>query len=189
MVSTFVENVKQKIQAKSKPKNPNRKPKKPKKKPALEDDSGPGTVYLAHIPHGFYEEEMTKYFSQFGKILKLRLARSRKTGNPKGFAYIQFVSEAVAKIVAESMNNYLFFEKLLKCEFIPADKLHEGVFNGWKGKYLASDRHRLRQNRFKKEEKVVQNKARRLNRLQKLKTSLMEKGIDFKVKPFVPKKV
>ena len=40
----------------------------------------PGVVYVGHIPHGFYEEEMRKYFSQFGTVTRLRLARSRKVG-------------------------------------------------------------------------------------------------------------
>jgi len=35
---------------------------------------------VGHIPHGFYEEEMSKYFSQFGTVSRLRLARSKKVG-------------------------------------------------------------------------------------------------------------
>jgi len=40
----------------------------------------PGVVYVGHIPHGFYEEQMRKYFSQFGTVTRLKLARSRKVG-------------------------------------------------------------------------------------------------------------
>lgn len=36
-----------------------------------------GIVYLGHIPHGFYEEQMTKYFTQFGKVTRVRVVRSR----------------------------------------------------------------------------------------------------------------
>ena len=35
-------------------------------------------MYLGHIPHGFYEEEMRKYFSQFGRVTRLKLSRSKK---------------------------------------------------------------------------------------------------------------
>ena len=38
----------------------------------------PGAIYLGQIPHGFYENEMKGYFSQFGKITRLKLFRSRK---------------------------------------------------------------------------------------------------------------
>ena len=39
-----------------------------------------GVVYLSNVPHGFYENQMFKFFSQFGKVTNLRLGRSKKTG-------------------------------------------------------------------------------------------------------------
>lgn len=39
-----------------------------------------------------------------------------QTGNSKGYAFVEFASEDVAKIVADTMNNYLFGERLLKCK-------------------------------------------------------------------------
>lgn len=76
------------------------------------------TIYLGSIPHGFYEEQMKSYFSQFGKVVSVNLARSSKTGRSKGFAFVQFRNEDVAKIAAETMNNYLMYNKVLKCKFI-----------------------------------------------------------------------
>ena len=43
-----------------------------------------------------------------------------QTGNSRGYAYIQFTHDEVAKIVAETMNNYLMFEKLIKCKSFKA---------------------------------------------------------------------
>lgn len=40
-----------------------------------------------------------------------------QTGNSKGYAFVEFASEDVAKIVADTMNNYLFGERLLKCKY------------------------------------------------------------------------
>ena len=74
-----------------------------------------GVVCLSRIPHGFYENEMRKYFSQFGTVTRLKLFRSRKTGRSRGFAFIEFQFSEVAAIAAEAMNNYLMFNKLLKC--------------------------------------------------------------------------
>jgi nucleolar protein 15 len=37
-----------------------------------------GTIYLGRIPHGFYEDEMKGYFSQFGDVTRLRLSRNKK---------------------------------------------------------------------------------------------------------------
>lgn len=36
-----------------------------------------GIIYLGHIPHGFYEEQMTDYFKQFGNVTRVRVVRSK----------------------------------------------------------------------------------------------------------------
>ena len=41
-----------------------------------------GVIYIGHIPHGFYEGAMKDYFSQFGKVTRLKVSRSRRvSGN------------------------------------------------------------------------------------------------------------
>jgi hypothetical protein len=37
-----------------------------------------GVVYLGHIPFGFFEAEMRKFFAQFGTVLRIKLARNYK---------------------------------------------------------------------------------------------------------------
>ena len=37
-----------------------------------------GIVMIRNFPHGFYEKQMFDYFSQFGEVTKLKIARSRK---------------------------------------------------------------------------------------------------------------
>ena len=39
-----------------------------------------------------------------------------QTGKCKGFGFVEFECDEVAKIAAQTMNNYLMFNKLLKCE-------------------------------------------------------------------------
>ena len=39
-----------------------------------------------------------------------------QNGESKGFAYVEFLHEEVAKIVAETMNNYLMYNCCLKCK-------------------------------------------------------------------------
>merc|ERR1712121_255767 len=66
----------------------------------IDADDKPGTIYVGHIPHGFYENQIRDYFTQFGTVNKVRLARSKKTGGYKGYGYVQFAEEEVAKIAA-----------------------------------------------------------------------------------------
>lgn len=35
-------------------------------------------IYVGRIPHGFYEKQMRSYFSQFGKILRIKISRNRR---------------------------------------------------------------------------------------------------------------
>lgn len=93
-------------------------------------NDGPGVVYVGRIPHGFYEHEMREYFAQFGDISRLRLSRSRKSGASKHYAFVEFTSAGVANIVADTMNNYLMFGHILKCNVVPREQVHESL---WKG--------------------------------------------------------
>ncbi|KAH0548539.1 hypothetical protein GP486_007916 [Trichoglossum hirsutum] len=109
------------------------KEKKTRRKLGGIEQSGndtPGVIYVGRIPHGFYEHEMRSYFSQFGEITRLRLSRNRKTGRSKHYAFIEFASSEVARIVAETMDNYLMFGHILKCKVIPQEQVHEDL---WKG--------------------------------------------------------
>ncbi|XP_045484984.1 MKI67 FHA domain-interacting nucleolar phosphoprotein-like [Pieris rapae] len=81
-----------------------------------------GLVYLSHIPHGFYENEMSQYFRQFGMVTNVRVIRSKRTGNSKGYAFVEFMDPTVAQVVAETMNNYLMGKRLIKAVYIPPEK-------------------------------------------------------------------
>jgi nucleolar protein 15 len=37
-----------------------------------------GVIYLGRVPHGFYEDQMKTYFTQFGDVTRLRLSRNKK---------------------------------------------------------------------------------------------------------------
>ena len=87
-------------------------------------------VYLGHIPDGFEEGQMRQFFTQFGAITNLRLSRSKKTGAPKHYAFIEFETPEVASIVAETMNNYRLFGRSLVCEVMNSDDVHSDL---WKG--------------------------------------------------------
>eukprot|EP00442_Polarella_glacialis_P055210 CAMPEP_0115090164 /NCGR_PEP_ID=MMETSP0227-20121206/25230_1 /TAXON_ID=89957 /ORGANISM="Polarella glacialis, Strain CCMP 1383" /LENGTH=325 /DNA_ID=CAMNT_0002481185 /DNA_START=102 /DNA_END=1079 /DNA_ORIENTATION=+ len=112
-----------------------------------------GVIYLGHIPNGFFEPQMQQYFSQFGQVTRMRLSRSKRTGGSKGYAYIEFKEESVAKIVAQTMNKYLLFEKSLVCEYVPKEKRHAKLFKGCRT--VVEDK---RGKRLEKERQVVNDR-------------------------------
>lgn len=145
----------------------------------------PGVVYLGEIPHGFYENQMREFFAQFGKVRRLRLARSKKTGNSKGFAFIEFACEDVAKIVAETMNNYLMYEKLLKCRVIPADEVKPGLFIGCNREFRRPISHKVARKRHNKPKSRTQQLAsmnKVLKGIGKKKAKLEALGIQYNPK-------
>lgn len=71
---------------------------------------------------------MKKYFSQFGDVTRIRVARSEKTGRSKGHAFVEFRIPEVAQIAAETMDNYLMYKKMLKTAYIPPEKQLHNYF-------------------------------------------------------------
>ena len=106
-----------------------------KKKIYLGNSGERAIVYITHLPHGFYEKQLHQFLSQFGTITNLRVGRSDKTGNSKGYAFVEFKFPEVAKIVAETMNNYLMFDRIVKCQVVDpvrAKKGRKGFFSKYR---------------------------------------------------------
>lgn len=160
-----------------------------KRKPVQAVKSITGLVYVGHIPHGFYEEEMTEYFKQFGKVNRVRVARSRNTGKSRGYGYVEFEHPEVAKIAADTMNNYLMCGRLLKATYISPEKQHGRYFSGepWsENTYPKAVRRlsvtELRNKKIDKSEyeSFVQSTKDKLSALEK---KLKTKGLDMKFTP------
>lgn len=141
-------------------------------------------VYISHIPHGFYEKAMRQFFTQFGTVTNLRLGRSKKTGRSCGFAFVEFKYREVATVVAESMNNYLMFDRLLKCSVVPKERTSRAIFQGKvKEKRppakLARMKHKRLVNAVKCEETVQKRQVRQVKRVRKSMAKLKKAGIDY----------
>ncbi|PWY93791.1 hypothetical protein BO94DRAFT_487274 [Aspergillus sclerotioniger CBS 115572] len=139
----------------------------------------PGTVYVGRIPHGFYEHQMRAYFSQFGDITRLRLSRNRITGRSKHYAFIEFESVSVAKIVAATMDNYLMYGHILKCKYVAPEQLHPEIWKGANRRFKRTPWNRIEKKRLDKgktreqwTERIDREQKRRLAKAEKLKAVL-----------------
>lgn len=126
-----------------------------------------GVIYIGRLPDGFEEKELSKYFSQFGEITNVKLARNKKTGNTRHFAFLEFSNGDDAKVAQETMNNYLLMNHQLKVELVNEDfksskKAKKGYFRVSK---LKKDVKKLNEN----------DKAKR----EKRKAALKAAGINF----------
>ncbi|RMC18712.1 hypothetical protein DUI87_04608 [Hirundo rustica rustica] len=149
------------------------------KRPAKEELT-PGVVFVGHLPRGLCEPQLREYFGQFGTVKRLRLSRSKKTGGSKGYAFMEFESDDVAKIVADTMNNYLFSERLLKCHFVPPEKVHENLFQDCDRIFRKPSRPAVqRYNRTRSQLQKARMTQRLLRKERLLRKKLAAKGIQY----------
>jgi len=118
---------------------------------------------------------MHHYFSQFGAVSRLRLARNRRTGKSKHFAFIEFVSRDVAEVVAETMDGYLIPPHRLVCKVV--EEVDEKVWKGANSMFkrvpwakINRERLERKKSRGKWEELVRKNEERKVKRTEKIKS-------------------
>lgn len=148
-----------------------------------EDDEQTGIIYIGHLPHGFYEQEMKGFFGQFGAIKNVRLSRSKKTAQSKGYAWVQFRTPEVAPIAAQAMDGYMMFSQKLQVHVVKKADVHPELFKGanrrfkekdWRG--MAADVHN---NADRTVEQAAERLSRTLKRDRQRKKAIKESGIDY----------
>ncbi|XP_029967756.1 MKI67 FHA domain-interacting nucleolar phosphoprotein [Salarias fasciatus] len=151
-----------------------------KNKPRKFNELTPGVVYVGHLPLGLFETQLKEYFEQFGKVRRLRLSRSKKTGGSKGYAFVEFDCDEVAKIVAETMNNYLMGERIIKCHVVEPEKVHEKLFVGSQTQFKKPSHPAVsRYNKPHAPEQIAKMTSKLLRKEAKLRKRLAAHGIDY----------
>ncbi|KAK4155111.1 hypothetical protein C8A00DRAFT_13851 [Chaetomidium leptoderma] len=159
--------------------------KAPKAKKATKSagSSGtPGVMYLARLPHGFYEHELRAYFGQFGEITKLRVVRNKKTGASRHRAFLEFADAEVADIAARTMDKYLLFGHILAAKVVPPAQVHPDLFKGANRRFKVVPWNKMAGNQLERplsesqwQVKISKEEKRRASRAEKLK----EMGYEF----------
>ncbi|CBY20125.1 unnamed protein product [Oikopleura dioica] len=108
----------------------------------------PAVLYVGHLPAQFSEPSLRKYFEQFGRIIRLRLSRSKRTGKSKGYAFFEYDDAKNARIAAKTMDKYLFHERLLVCKVMDKTKVHEHLWKGANMKFMPGLCHRANRARL-----------------------------------------
>ncbi|XP_043103994.1 MKI67 FHA domain-interacting nucleolar phosphoprotein [Puntigrus tetrazona] len=151
-----------------------------KNRPKSGQSLSSGVLYVGHLPRGLFEPQLKSYFQQFGKVTRIRVSRSKKTGRSKGYGFVEFECDEVAKIVAETMNNYLIGERLIKCQVMPPEKVHEKLFLGSKLGFKRPKQPAVtRYNKKHAEEDQKKVASKLLSKESKLRKRLAAKGIDY----------
>ncbi|CEF67267.1 MKI67 FHA domain-interacting nucleolar phosphoprotein [Strongyloides ratti] len=103
-------------------------PKFSKKKMSKNPEDFSSIIKISRLPYGFFEEELLNFFTQFGKVIRVRVPRSKKTLNFKRYAYVEFELPEIAEIVAETMDNHMMFDNLIKVQHLKYKDVPEKFF-------------------------------------------------------------
>ncbi|GAC99614.1 hypothetical protein PHSY_007217 [Pseudozyma hubeiensis SY62] len=142
----------------------------------------PGVLYIGRLPKGFFEKQLKSYFSQFGDVTRLRVSRNKKTGASKHYAFVEFADRDVAKIVEETMHNYLIDGRLLQVKEVSKDKVHPELWVGANQKFnrVPGDRiERVVRGREKSEQQQRTSNQRLMDRQQRRREKLEKLGIEY----------
>ena len=102
---------------------------RPSTKP-LKASKAQAVIRVSRLPHEFSEKEIRQLFGQFGRIVKLRLSRSSRTGRSRGFAFLQYELPEISKIAAEATNNYFIGGHPIKVEGVAPESVLPSYFRG-----------------------------------------------------------
>ncbi len=110
---------------------------------------------------------------------RIKLSRSRRTGNSRGYALVEFKSNEVASIVADTMSGYFIMgERRLVCHIVPQDKIHPELFRGAKENLAYSQVGRTSSFRLKKlhdSERKNVNGSKSLDQMKKITKRLLNR--------------
>ena len=114
------------------------------------------------------------FVKQFGRVLRVRVARSKRTGGSKGYGFVEMQLPKVAAIVAETLSGYILFgQRRLVCHVVPPEKVHVGLFVRKQHVVRKKPRQRLALEKMK----AITNRL--VAREQKKRQTLKELGIDY----------
>ncbi|CCK71988.1 rRNA-binding ribosome biosynthesis protein NOP15 KNAG_0I02030 [Huiozyma naganishii CBS 8797] len=127
-------------------------------------DEHSSILYVSRLPHGFHERELSRYFSQFGDLKEVRLARNKKTGNSRHYGFIEFAEVGDAQVAQETMNNYLLMGHLLQVRLLGKGSKIEKLY---KYKKRAFSETPVKKSKKELKQKAAEKQSDRFTKLEK----------------------
>lgn len=90
------------------------------KRETIEKINETGRLFIRNILYSSTEEDFRELFSQYGELEEVHVAIDTRTGQSKGFVYIQFANPDNAVVAYQDLDKQIFQGRLL--HILPADK-------------------------------------------------------------------
>lgn len=72
------------------------------------------SVYVGNVDYTVTVDDLTAHFASCGAIARCTILCDKRTGHPKGFAYLEFVEEESVQSAVNAMNETLLNNRLIK---------------------------------------------------------------------------
>ena len=113
----------------------------------------PGNVlYISNLPRDINDEELKEKFEKNGKIEKIKIIREPLSNDSRGFAFITFESNKIAKDIIDKFNNSDFRGNIIKIEISKRSRPYKptpGVYLGPKNERRRFDRRDYYRRRYR----------------------------------------
>ncbi len=72
------------------------------------------TLYVGNVPFKATEDQLREFFSNVGEVESVRMIVIPRTGQPKGFAFVEMTTDEEAKRVMTAVNGKPFMGRDLR---------------------------------------------------------------------------
>ncbi|HKZ54731.1 MAG TPA: RNA-binding protein [Anaerolineales bacterium] len=98
-------------------------------------------LYVGNLSYTTTEDDLRTLFAQAGSIKSVALIKDRDTGRSKGFAFVEFETQAEAQKAISMLNGTQFQERALTVNMArPREERGRGGFDNRKGGGRSRDR-------------------------------------------------
>jgi RNA recognition motif-containing protein len=74
-------------------------------------------IFVGNLPKATTQEELSTLFAQAGEVAETDIITDRKSGEPKGFAFVTMSTQSEAEKAIEMFNAYSLNERELKVDW------------------------------------------------------------------------
>jgi cold-inducible RNA-binding protein len=71
-------------------------------------------LYIGNLAPNTSAEDLRMLFATAGGVMSVELVKDKRTGKPKGFAFVEMVSQGDAGKAVSEFNGYMFDQRRLK---------------------------------------------------------------------------
>jgi RNA recognition motif-containing protein len=72
------------------------------------------SIYVGNLSYQVTSEDLRTVFSEYGKVIRVKLPTDRITGRPRGFAFVEMATEVDANVAIQTLNGAEWMGRLMR---------------------------------------------------------------------------